>query len=577
MIAKRINRSGATSSMARLIRYMVAAQGGMDPSQWKRTSDYAIDSKATTQNGEKVQSYRVTNCDADDPAVAAMLMTATQACNTRSQSDKTYHLVFSFAPGETPPLDTLHAIEDALCESIGFADHQRMSAVHVDTDHLHVHVAINKVHPTGYQNIEPFYDKQKLMTACEALEVKFGLQRTSHGVTNDDAAQDTTTKRSKTPSSKASDMMTHAGISSLEQYVRQKVGDQLRAATSWNDIHATLGQHGLTIKPRGAGLVIGDALQGVWCKASTCGSGLSFKSLTGRLGAFYEHSNSTALPENARYTPRPIKNHPASSNLFAEYQRQQRIARETRSKGLVAIQQKQKHAAQHITHHASIQRALIKATPYGAGKKALYATLSMQVLAQRQATKLQLARERQALIQQTTLPTWQAWLMQRAEDGDTYALAVLRFRAEKEEKLRGDLLTVVNAEKAKQVIMKSLKPQARKDGAMVYRTLDGGLILDRADHVQVKTTTAGAALVAATLASERFKGQKVIVEGSEQFRKDVIKLAALHRLDILFLDAAIEGKQLTTVKAATSSPHPFQHRHNILNHKKQVTDKSYER
>lgn len=105
--------------MARLIRYMVAAQGGMAPSQWKRTAAYAIDSKATTQQGEKVQSYRVTNCDTDNPAVAAMMMTATQACNTRFKSDKTYHLVFSFAPGETPPLDALHAIEDALCESIG--------------------------------------------------------------------------------------------------------------------------------------------------------------------------------------------------------------------------------------------------------------------------------------------------------------------------------------------------------------------------------------------------------------------------------------------------------------------------
>ncbi|EPF6526302.1 relaxase/mobilization nuclease domain-containing protein, partial [Proteus mirabilis] len=135
-----------------------------------------------TTKGEKVASYRVTNCGTDDPADAAILILATQGANTRSKTEKTYHLVYSFPPGERPDIEVLHAIEDELCEAIGFGDHQRVSAVHIDTDHLHVHVAINKVHPTGLQNIEPYYDKRRLMEACERLELKYDLQRTNHGL-----------------------------------------------------------------------------------------------------------------------------------------------------------------------------------------------------------------------------------------------------------------------------------------------------------------------------------------------------------------------------------------------------------
>ncbi|WP_407214904.1 relaxase/mobilization nuclease domain-containing protein [Enterobacter kobei] len=31
-----------------------------------------------------------------------------------------------------------------ICEAMGYADHQRVSAVHYDTDNVHIHIAINK-------------------------------------------------------------------------------------------------------------------------------------------------------------------------------------------------------------------------------------------------------------------------------------------------------------------------------------------------------------------------------------------------------------------------------------------------
>lgn len=78
----------------------------------------------------RVASYRVTNFGTDDPAPATTIIEVTQAANMRSKADKTYHLVFSFPPDE-PLFDVLHAIGDELCEAIGYADHQHVSAVHI--------------------------------------------------------------------------------------------------------------------------------------------------------------------------------------------------------------------------------------------------------------------------------------------------------------------------------------------------------------------------------------------------------------------------------------------------------------
>lgn len=65
----------------------------------------------------------------------------TQACNSRA-GNKTLHLVVSFPAGERPNDRQLHQIEDALCAALGMAEHQRLSALHVNTDHAHLHVAL---------------------------------------------------------------------------------------------------------------------------------------------------------------------------------------------------------------------------------------------------------------------------------------------------------------------------------------------------------------------------------------------------------------------------------------------------
>jgi hypothetical protein len=639
MIAKRVPRDKGTSDPARLVRYMVAAVGGIDPNTWSRTSDYILDTKESTIKGEKVASYRVTNCGTEDPAAAAILIQATQAANTRSKTDKTYHLVYSFPPGEHPSLEVLHAIEDELCASIGYADHHRVSAVHNDTDHLHVHVAINKVHPTGFQNIEPYYDKRQLMKACERLEIEYGLERTNHGLTKDkdndrdnriqlepgqrpherdsrfrrylresydfkigDEPEAKTLNTLRTlsgcrldgktkgdpvllpsaarsgvqrggennserlrrpgvrdrtdvgqdgkPRGIAADIEAESGIETLTGYAARELAPAIRKATSWQEVHAAAAEHGLQVNKRGAGLVIGDPDIPLWTKASSCGRDLSLKALTDRLGAFEASEQKQQRSEKRKvYTPKPRQSAPSSAALFAQYQRERQGSVATRRTGLEQIRREGDAFKKQLESWRKTQRMLLKVAAKGPTRRLMQATVKQQGDASRAAHSKAMAQRRQQLFEDTTTPAWADWLVKQAEKGNTEAIDVLRSQEQRERRWQGDLLTAEKSDRAKAFVLEGLKPKARKDGTMAYHTVDGGMVIDRATHVQAQKATTGAALVALELASKRFEGQALIVEGTAGFRQEVAQLAGMHGLNVRFVDPMMEQVRQATAEA----------------------------
>lgn len=524
MIAKRRDSKPSNSRAARLVKYMVAAEGSVDPRSWKRTADYILASK-TNEWGEKVGGVRVTNCHTDDPAVATTLIEATQAANTRSKTDKTYHLIFSFPPGEEPDIKTLHKIEDELVASIGYADHQRISAVHIDTDHLHVHVAINKVHPKGFQNIEPFYDKLKLMEACDRLELEYGLQRTNHGLTGEKTKKEKLAERQATAEA-------HTGIETLTGYVTREVATAMHKAESWQELHDVLSGHGLQIKKRGAGLVIGNGE--LWVRASQCDRSFSLKSLTDRLGEFEQG----VRPASKAYAPRPTQTHPSTSRLYEKYQGERQERGDARKRGLDQVRREREALKVQLNNWRIAQRMLVKAATKGPGRRVLLKAIAMKTKASRNNNNRGMNEKRQRVIAATASPSWMNWLMYQAQNGDAEALAVLRSRG-----ITfgiGNTLTPRNPERSKDTVLKEPSPRINKDGSATYRTSDGGIVIDRKAQVQALKATSGAAMTALDLASKRFAGQALIVDGQDTFKSEVARLAGERGLNVRFVDAEME-------------------------------------
>src|SRR5260370_42024288 len=86
------------------------------------------------------------NLPSDDPSLAASVMAATAAPNTRVDKP-TYHIALSFAPDDPVDRAVMERVADRVLEKLRLAEHQALLVAHQDRPHPHVHILVNKVHP----------------------------------------------------------------------------------------------------------------------------------------------------------------------------------------------------------------------------------------------------------------------------------------------------------------------------------------------------------------------------------------------------------------------------------------------
>ena len=128
--------------------------------------------------GEKktrVGEVSISNCVSTDTTWAVREIAATQWLNTRAQSPRTYHLIISLRDGANPDAQTLRMIEERFCNALGYAEHQRVSVVHHDTDNVHIHVAINKIHPRTLTLHHPIRDFITLKICSSSLRTRLQM------------------------------------------------------------------------------------------------------------------------------------------------------------------------------------------------------------------------------------------------------------------------------------------------------------------------------------------------------------------------------------------------------------------
>jgi len=418
MIAKRILSPKGGSGFQRLGAYVLNVRDkdkSADPASWQRLGAYILDA---SHDGEKVAWARVMNCASTDAGWAVKEIISTQARNTRSRRDKSYHLVLSFPEGERPTREQVEDIEDRLCDAIGLARHQRVSAVHQNTDNWHLHIAISTVDPATFRNVAPFRDHFRLQEACAELEIKHGLIVDNH-TTQRDAVQDRRNGR-------AADAATREGVPSFLAWVRQEATPALLAARDagqgWQGLHRAAATHGLVVKLRGAGLVIGHAKDGrLHIKASDVDRRLSLKSLTDTLGVFEPAGLAAGAQQaGAAYT---------RGALYEAYKLEREAA--TQAKAAATLALREQHRA-YATALAAYYRTRMKAEQ-ATGLRGHLRRDSFQHIAdkRRQDHATRVAREadeRRQVREAHSVPQWQAWLQAEAAGGNVEAAAALRAR-----------------------------------------------------------------------------------------------------------------------------------------------------
>lgn len=525
---------------------------------------------------ERVGEIRLTNFQNETLEWAVAEALAVQQCNQRAEGDKTYHLLISFAPGEQPSAEVLRDIEDRMCAAIGFGEHQRVSAVHHDTDNLHIHIAINKIHPERYTIHEPYRDYKVRSDMCAVLEREHGLQLTNQK------------GRKRGSENGADDMEQHAGIESLLGWIKRECADQLTQAHTWNDLHEVMRKNGLELQERGNGLVITDG-SGVGVKASSVSRNLSKPSLEKRLGAFEGDTKKKASAKRGpglhnrkappvvavggkpppmrkgrlstlsqlgaiegepgkRYEGRPIHSagSTATTELYARYKAEQGIKVHARATAWGAAKNRKDKAVEAAKGTGRLKRAAIKMlSGPGVNKKLLYALVSKALHAEIQKANTQYLAERQSIHGEFSKRAWADWLQAKATEGDQQALKALRARKPAKPRA-GD--TVAGSGPARRSSPMPLKVDSvTKDGTVIHR-FAGSAIRDDGEALQVARGSNRAGLEAVLRMAVHRYGQNIAVNGSDEFKEKIARVAATSNLNITFNDAALEARRQELVR-----------------------------
>lgn len=491
---------------------------------------------------------------------SAAEMAAVAAQNPRVK-DAVYHVVLSWPSGEAPTDAEAFACGRHAVRAVGMEGHQYLFAVHRDTAHAHLHIAVNRVHPESLRAVYPDRDFFRLDRAMRELELQYGWKHDKGpyavfergGQTVIDWASQAPDTKGKRPT-RASDMERHADAESLFTYVRgrprQQVLDLLKEeAVTWQDLHAVLARHGLALREKGQGLAVYDTSNDVDVpvKASDMHESLSKPRLVARLGPYHAYAapRAEATPQQTYDRHRPVKRDPlkrerarqeradARRGLRERYEEYRRTFVYRRLDG---DEVKRRYAELRVAARAR-REEVKRGVRDAAARKALYSVIAFETLRNRERLRADIAVERNGLKVDPSNHrlSYRAWVEQQAALGDDAAISQLRGWAYSEQRQAARLDRAATAVREGFAGRGGEDPLAtdlgggvrfavRRDGTVVYRSLSGDdLAIDHGERVEVCGERPGPdALVVARLLAQRKFGEHLRPIGAESRRSDQV-------------------------------------------------------
>jgi hypothetical protein len=498
-----------------------------------RKSNYSALIKYLTDpqdKSERIGQIKVSNCYSDDQTAALIEIQNTQEMNARARSDKTCHLVLSFPEGERLSFESLNAIEERFCDALGFTGHQRISVIHDDTNNLHIHIAINKIHPQNLTIHNPYYDYIKVAKLCEQIEQEYGLTKVNHKTVKDQASR------------VAQEIETRTGVESLLSWIKRGILSEIKRANNWQDLHQVLATHGLAIKERGNGFVL-IANNGVAVKASSVDRSLSKNNLIQRLGTFVpsEHSDQPSRSSAKQYQPRPLQSRMDTSKLYARYQQKQSDFARQKTNQWVIFRKSRDQLIERAKREVQLKRNLIKSIKVGRlAKKALYATTHQQFKTTIEVIKSDYQKAYQHSRTNHTKMGWLDWLAFEAKLGNAEALAVLRSR--RIGQFKGNQVSAKQSDDdhcKDDFVKDGFVESISKIGTVTYQA-GSTTIRDDGKRIIVPPDTSREALMDILQVAMKKYGSHLAINGTESFRLQIAEVAVQSQMRVTFDDKLLE-------------------------------------
>lgn len=564
MIIKEIDRKkGSSSSFVRLVDYITR----YNPPLIKD-----INKKTLFKNGY----VNITNFQTEDRLdIAKIQALSTQKMNTRSKADKTMHIVISFPKEDNAKLtpSLLNKIENTTLKELQLEDHQRISALQVDTSNIHLHIAINKVNPITYRNFSPHNSKIKLTKLGGKLENNLNLFKTNHDIESNYNKEKVT--------GKSADFEAHTGFMSIKSYmIEHKIKDIILNTDSWQSLHKELKKFDLTIKLKGNGLVIGSEKENTFIKCSDLHRSLSKNNLEkafGKFTNFIKNDIKEPLKENIieqkipefkydKNIPKDISFNRADMdtnilwNQYQTYKKEQAnsIYKQV-NQNFKNLNKERKLAYEIMTKNFNIKKEqILEKFPAFTNDQKRYRNsllrllnkekfkLSQTIKEKYQENLSIIEKQKQNIKNQPRLPalSWKDFLRREAFNGNSMALSKLQKMAKNKKYLNLFSLEIIDKN---DLFNSDFKFNITKDGSIIYYE-DDIRIEDSEKGITTSDVSEKAILASLKIATKKF-GNLLKINGSDEYKASVVNIVAKYDLNINFDDQNLEKQKYFQIAA----------------------------
>jgi hypothetical protein len=202
-------------------------------------------------DAEKVEhrgAFNLLNID-HDGQVQEMIDLAEVA---RRSPQPVQHWILSWREDEQPTGAQADEAVGMFLAEMGLAEHQAVYALHRDTHNCHVHVAVNRVHPTTEKvvTVNNGFDLEVAHRAIARIEQRQGWEceaRALYAMDPDGRAERLRPRDQgeRRPSGRAQDLEERTGQRSAQRIAIDDAAPAIRQARSWRELHAALADLGL--------------------------------------------------------------------------------------------------------------------------------------------------------------------------------------------------------------------------------------------------------------------------------------------------------------------------------------------
>jgi len=226
-------------------------------------------------------------------------MGSTAALNKRIRKSAAVHYVMSLpsqdAKKSTP--EFWRNVAPRVLDALDMAEHEAMFVVHKDTDNPHMHVMINRVHPTKETAVDPFRDLIALEELNRKLEKEFNL-KSEPGRHIDPQTVKTydweAVRRGEIEVPQRRKRMTRVQMEQFARQAKKDLADKpFSEAESWFALEQRLGKQGYSLRAEGRGMKL--CRDGVEVKLTkVAGKGLGREKLEAKFGAWNDYQGDKA-------------------------------------------------------------------------------------------------------------------------------------------------------------------------------------------------------------------------------------------------------------------------------------------